>query len=65
MGSLYLLGGLLKIEAKSFLMTLNEKYIANPEQNKDNFHLVCPLTNPNNENEETEKKRIRKLSEND
>jgi hypothetical protein len=31
MGSLYLLGGLLKIEAKSFLMTLNEKYIANPE----------------------------------
>ena len=31
MGSLYALGGLLKVEAKSYLMTLNERYEANPE----------------------------------
>ena len=40
MGSLYALGGMLKIEAKSYLMTLNEKYTKDPEKNEENFKLV-------------------------
>ena len=63
MGSLYAMGGLLKIESKSYLMTLNEKYQKNPESNKENFKLVCPLTNAENQLEENEAIHIRHLDE--
>ena len=65
MGSLYALGGLLKIEAKSYLMTLNERYTKDPEKNKENFKLVCELSNPENPLEEKEKQYIRHLSDDD
>ena len=65
MGSLYALGGLLKIEAKSYLMTLNEKYTKDPEKNDENFKLVCELSNPENPLEEKEKQYIRHLSDDD
>jgi hypothetical protein len=65
MGSLYALGGLLKIEAKSYLMTLNERYTKDPEKNNENFKLVCELSNPENPLEEKEKQYIRHLSEDD
>lgn len=60
MGSLYALGGLLKIEAKSFLLTMNER-----DSNKDGFRLVCPLTNSENPLMESEAKFLRKLSDDD
>lgn len=60
MGSLYALGGLLKIEAKSFLMTHNES----DDKPKD-FKLVCPLSNPENPLDESEAKFLRKLKEDD
>ena len=62
MGSLYALGGLLKIESKSYLMTLNEYYTKNPEGNKEKYKLVCPLTNAENQMEENEAVHIRHLS---
>ena len=65
MGSLYALGGLLKIEAKSYLMTLNERYTKDPEKNTENFKLVCELSNPENPLEEKEKQYIRHLSDED
>jgi len=40
MGSLFSLGGLLKIEAKSYLHTL--------KQADANYHLVCPLFDEEN-----------------
>jgi hypothetical protein len=63
MGSLYALGGMLKVEAKSYLMTCNEMYTKNPEKNKIGFKLVSPLTNPENPLEDKEKEYIRHLSE--
>lgn len=63
MGSLYALGGMLKVEAKSYLMTCNELYTKEPEKNKIGFKLVCPLTNPENPVEDKEKEYIRHLSE--
>ena len=65
MGSLYALGGMLKIEAKSYLMTLNEKYYKDPEKNTEHFKLVCQLSNPENPLEEKEKIHIRHLSDDD
>ena len=65
MGSLYALGGLLKIEAKSYLMTLNERYTSDPDLNKEGFSLVCPFSNPENELDEKEKKYIRSLNKSD
>jgi hypothetical protein len=65
MGSLYALGGMLKIEAKSYLMTLNEKYTKDPEKNTQKFKLVCQLSNPENPLEEKEKIHIRHLDEGD
>ena len=46
MGSLFALGGLLKVEAKSYLMTVNEK--ADDDASKKGFDLVAPLINENN-----------------
>lgn len=40
MGSLFMLGGMLKLEAKSYLNTLKKE--------KDSYHLVCPLFNEEN-----------------
>ena len=65
MGSLYALGGLLKVEAKSYLMTLNERYEKDPESNKERFVLVCPFSNPENELDEKEKGYIRSLNPTD
>ena len=63
MGSLYALGGMLKVEAKSYLMTCNEMYTKDPEKNKIGFKLVCPLTNTENPVEDKEKEYIRHLTE--
>lgn len=60
MGSLYALGGLLKIEAKSYLMTNNEM-----DKKPEGFKLVCPLSNPENPVDEAEAKYLRKLKEDD
>ena len=60
MGSLYALGGLLKIEAKSYLMTHNES-----ENKPEGFKLVCPLSNPENPLDESEAKYLRKLKQDD
>jgi hypothetical protein len=65
MGSLYALGGLLKVEAKSYLMTCSEYYKQEPEKNTIGFKLVCPLSNPENPLEDKEKEYIRHLSEDD
>jgi hypothetical protein len=65
MGSLYALGGLLKVEAKSYLMTCNEMYTKDPEKNNIGFKLVCPLSNCENPLEDKEKDYIRHLSEED
>ena len=64
-GSLYALGGLLKTEAKSYIMTLSERYTKNPELNTEKFKTVAPLTNPENPAEENEKMHIRHISEDD
>mmetsp|Transcript_11084 Transcript_11084/g.16862 ORF Transcript_11084/g.16862 Transcript_11084/m.16862 type:complete len:171 (+) Transcript_11084:555-1067(+) len=53
-GSLFAIGGLLKIEAKSYVVTLEDKYPG-----------FCAVTNPENPLDEAEKKFIRKLSEDD
>lgn len=60
MGSLYALGGLLKIEAKSYLLTMNEK-----DPKDEGFRLVCPLSNAENPLDESEAKFLRKLSDDD
>lgn len=65
MGSLYALGGLLKIEAKSYLMTMNERYTKNPEKNEEKFILVASLSNPENPIDEAEAVHIRHLDEDD
>lgn len=63
MGSLYALGGLLKVEAKSYLMTVSEK---DPEdESRKGFDLLAPLSNPENPGDEKSKKFIRKLSAED
>ena len=48
-GSLFVLGGLLKIEAKSYLHTKNEQALSSKSGEKV---LVCPLINPENELED-------------
>lgn len=63
MGSLFALGGLLKIEAKSYLMTVNEK--DDDDETKAGFDLVAPLYNEDNPADEKSKKYIRKLSPED
>lgn len=63
MGSLFALGGLLKIEAKSYLMTVNEK--DDDDDSKVGFDLVAPLYNEENPADEKAKKYIRKLSPED
>ena len=63
MGSLFALGGLLKIEAKSYLMTVNEK--ADDDESKKDFDLIAPLSNEDNPADEKSKKFIRKLSADD
>lgn len=63
MGSLYALGGLLKVEAKSYLMTLNEK--DEDDEARKGFDLLAPLTNEGNPGDEKSKKFIRKLSQED
>ena len=63
MGSLFALGGLLKIEAKSYLMTVNEKDA--DDKTKEGFDLLAPLTNDDNPADEKAKKFIRKLSPED
>lgn len=63
MGSLFALGGLLKIEAKSYIMTVNEK--DDNDETKAGFDLLAPLTNDENVADEKAKKYIRKLSPED
>ena len=63
MGSLFALGGLLKIEAKSYLMTVNEK--EDGDEFKKDFDLVAPLWNEDIPADEKSKKFIRKLSKED
>mmetsp|Transcript_6748 Transcript_6748/g.11318 ORF Transcript_6748/g.11318 Transcript_6748/m.11318 type:complete len:112 (+) Transcript_6748:584-919(+) len=59
-GSLFALGGLLKIEAKSFLHTMESQ-----SWKEGGSSLVCPLSNPDNELDENEKVHIREMSEED
>lgn len=63
MGSLFALGGLLKIEAKSYLMTMNEKSVE--ERQAAQFDLMAPLSNEENPADEHEKRYIRKLNSDD
>lgn len=63
MGSLFALGGLLKIEAKSYLMTMNEK--DDDDETKAGFDLIAPLTHDENPVDEKAKKYIRKLTPED
>ena len=63
MGSLFALGGLLKLEAKSYLMTMNEK--EDGDESKKGFDLLAPLTNEENPADEKSKKFIRKLTPED
>jgi hypothetical protein len=63
MGSLFALGGLLKLEAKSYLMTVNEKDA--DDEAKAGFVLLAPLTHDENPADEKAKKYIRKLSPED
>jgi hypothetical protein len=57
MGSLYALGGLLKVEAKSYLITMREK--------DAEFSLPCLVSNPENAADEQEKQFIKQLSDDD
>lgn len=57
MGSLYALGGLLKVEAKSYLQTI-DKY-------DQSFKPVCELTNTDNKMMEKDRDHMRILSEDD
>ncbi len=56
MGSLFAIGGILKIEAKSFLKTLSET---------QDFPLMAPLINEENPMEQQEVKYLRELSKDD
>ena len=60
MGSLYALGGLLKVEAKSYLLTENES-----ETKEKDWRLSCILSNPDSILDEQEKTHLRKLSDED
>ncbi|CDW80555.1 UNKNOWN [Stylonychia lemnae] len=53
MGSLFAIGGLLKLEAKSYLHTINLRR---------GVELPCPLFNEENDYEKQEKQRVRELS---
>jgi hypothetical protein len=57
MGSLFAIGGLLKLEAKSYLTTLKER--------RTEFEFICPLFNEDSEMEKQEKQRVRVLSPED
>lgn len=59
MGSLYALAGLLKIEAKSFIKTMDD------ERKDKNFKLVAPLANSNNSIMENDMNLLRTLNEDD
>eukprot|EP00347_Sterkiella_histriomuscorum_P018080 403346866 len=59
-GSLFALGGVLKLEAKSYLHT---KLLRCENNSSEEFKLVCPLFNEENEYEKQEKQRVRELSD--
>ena len=61
-GSLFALGGLLKIEAKSYLRTM-QALRSSDESN--GFSLPCPLFNEESEIERQEEQRVRKLEPED
>ena len=57
-GTLFTVGGLLKIEAKSYLFTLKK-------EQGDKFHDTCPLFNEENPIDQAEQQRIRELKKHD
>jgi hypothetical protein len=59
-GSLFAIGGLLKLEAKSYLHTVTEAWSDKKEVGVP--HLVCPLFSEESEYEQQEKQRVRVLS---
>lgn len=59
-GSLFALGGLLKIEAKSYLKTMLDQ-----KNEKSHFELECPLFDETSEMEKSESQRVRTLTSDD
>ena len=57
-GSLFALGGLLKLEAKSYLLTMENMR----KEDDPDFELPCQLFNDDSEVEKMEKQRVRKLT---
>jgi hypothetical protein len=57
MGSLFALGGLMKIEAKSYLRSISER--------RDDFVFACPLVNPDSDIDKQDEKKLKALDETD
>ena len=62
MGTLFQIAGLLKVEAKSYLVSSEQ---VEGEDNEKAHRLACPISNPENILDELEKKNIRTLSADD